>query len=316
MDMMQPCNVAVLVFGYTTEQGKMFMKMVEHGDIDCHPPVDIRDYLKKDPSNNVTVSHHENADSIRTQQALLNSGTNFVNAVSKVVYDVNALSLDDHGGTYRRPSIAKIYPVYCKAGKHGADGTAKFAQHAVNAVVVGGNRVFNCNVFSLSTARTARDVRDTVQDAQKWLAEAWSLCEPDANFGKQASAISPRAKAAWDAIVGFPCDLAGLHDMAQNAAQLRGGDRDVDLSPSSPDVDLSPSSPSEPRRKKRGRRSEHRNTKRSRRARSSARHNKKRRRTNIDVRRSSPQRAEPDRATLAPQASQRHPDQVDQRPKI
>ena len=171
--------------------------------------------------------------------------------------------------------------------------------------------MFNCNVFSLSTARTARDVRDTVQDAQKWLAEAWSLCEPDANFGKQASAITPRAKAAWDAIVGFPCDLAGLHDMAQNAAQLR-----VDLSPSSADVDLSPSSPSDPRGKKRSRRSEQRNNKKSRRARSSGRHNKKRHRTNIEVRRSSPQRAEPDRATLAPQASQSHPDQVDQRPKI
>ena len=307
---MEPCSVAMLVFGDNTPQGQIFLDLVARGKIDCHPPVDVREFLTRDPAKKRdSVSHQENADSTRTQRALLNAGAKFVTAVSEVAYDVNRACFDEHGGRYRRASGGKIYPLYCTAGRHRCDGTAKFAQHAVlNAVVVGGKRVFNCNVFSLSDARTAADVRDMVQHAQKWLAEPFELHEPDADFGKEASSISADAKAAWDAIVGITVDLVGWHEMAQNAAQLRGCDRDDDVQGSS-------SSPSEPRDKKRSRRSEHRNKKRSRRtsARSSGHHNKKSRRNDTDVRRSPPQRAEHDRATLTPRASSSMIEQVAER---
>ena len=86
-------------------------------------------------------------------------------------------------------SMQKILPVYCTAGQHRADSTAKASATVLNAVgATHGHRVWNVKVFSLSCMNIWPDaVQSTVvTEAWRWLTNTWTIA-PCPNFGADAS---------------------------------------------------------------------------------------------------------------------------------
>ena len=102
-------------------------------------------------------------------------------------------------------SMQKILPVYCTAGNHRADSTAKAAAMVLNSVGQNvGYRCFNCKVFSLSCMNIQSNNIETtiVNEASKWLTKTWTTTPP-VSWGYETAQQSERAFLTYGYLSGL-----------------------------------------------------------------------------------------------------------------
>jgi hypothetical protein len=126
---MPVCNIAILVYGVCTKEGKEAFKIVRerHSDGEfVHPhvtPIDIRRIMSSDPTDSKAfkVLHTENSEYARTMANLLNAG-GFTDGVEKVVSATYELRWAGPSWSHQP---TQLIPVYCSAGVHRCDGASK-----------------------------------------------------------------------------------------------------------------------------------------------------------------------------------------------
>ena len=158
--------VAIIIAGDRTPAGKAFLDMAKKDTNRFHPPVDIRQWMHRDPSGagakKFETPHAMNSDCPNVAMELL-SHEEFYTAVVEVVRQIVACW-----------SEGKVFSVYCTAGTHRSDGVAKCAARVLNNWP-DEDRWFNVNCFSLKHA-VAKSLEDTVIiDARQWTVEPWCI---------------------------------------------------------------------------------------------------------------------------------------------
>ena len=85
---MAPIAIAIITFGYHTQQGKQLLRLMDEQSDRFYPPVDVRHEWMRNEERSVayaqSVSHYENADSERTQTAILNDPRYYAACLSLV----------------------------------------------------------------------------------------------------------------------------------------------------------------------------------------------------------------------------------------
>ena len=191
-----PIAVAIMTFGFHTPAGKVVMNHIKANPEKFHPATDIRKVLTTDPSKRklYKISHWENADHLTTQLNLLHDGQ-FYHAVRTFVDHIEAQNDQTLGAP-------KVFPVYCSAGVHRCDGTAKCAASRVlNKVAVGvggAERLYNAKVFSCSNIDPKHLEATVFKEATKWTHKPWTVARGD-DWASAASDASSRAhkQLAW-----------------------------------------------------------------------------------------------------------------------
>ena len=128
--------------------------------------MDVREYLQRDPMNFVPVGKGEDGSFMQTQRAVFAQDgpvqciTVLLVYFRNVVYKhVRGVLSDDEKNVVLR----------CRAGRHRAYVTGAFMADILNNLITNdGRRIFNCQMFSLSTCYGKSDIAETIQRSLAW----------------------------------------------------------------------------------------------------------------------------------------------------
>ena len=203
-------TVAIVIFGEATWQGKAVLKMFKENSlpIDMFDPVDVRNWMVKDPKHDrrYKVSHTENSEYVKTMQSLLNN-TSYHTACREALHYITGTYEDEcrkegveaHSDESNR--MSKVMAFHCTAGIHRVDGIIKAAQKRIlNAAYLDESdeqRQWNVNVFSMDGAD---NVSKVLKEADRWLRKPWDLVPADPYFGREACCSSAKARYVWEAV--------------------------------------------------------------------------------------------------------------------
>ena len=190
-----PTPIAIIVAGQHAKQGAAMIKLALSQPDKFHAPIDVRQWLHRDPrqpseGKQWQVQNWMNADYLPCQLEGLRQPA-FVECVRSVA-EMMALDAADR----------KVWVVYCTAGQHRSDGVSKAVTTRVFNAEWGEERLYNCNIFSLSNADVAT-VESVAAEALRWAAEPWMTRHDDcpwAEDAKLASSVAFKALAEIDAI--------------------------------------------------------------------------------------------------------------------
>ena len=177
--------ISIIVAGASTVQGAEFLKHAAKR-LDKFVLIDVRDWIHRDPMDQSTekafkVAHWENSDCLHCQLGMLRQPS-FVTCVRDCAFAILGAHLEK-----------KAFIVYCTAGQHRSDAVAKALATRVFNNQADDDRIFNCNVFTLSGARNAEVV---VNEAMKWIDEPWVIVKHDVMWAHNAQFASSVAHAA------------------------------------------------------------------------------------------------------------------------
>ena len=204
----RPCNVAIVIVGAATDTGKLFEERALSADM---PRIDIFDLTKTltDRVDGFSLTQWDNGDSAKTQQAIF-AQEGIVDAVEVMVAHI--VELKDSAvvwqdGTVHLPAAVGSK---CKKGIHRSDTVGKCTAAILNRMEdADGNRVFNCQTFSLSAGghkHAAAWEQSTWQNAETWLTDAWLVVDggsavPMEQFYAYGACMQRRECAAnWHAV--------------------------------------------------------------------------------------------------------------------
>ena len=186
--------ISIIVAGASTPQGEEFLKHA-HARADKFVLIDVRKWMPRDPAGNnkaFKVAHWENSDCLHCQLDVLRQSS-FVECVRYCAFHI----LGAH-------TEKKAFVIYCTAGQHRSDAVAKALATRVFNNQADDDRIFNCNVFTLSCARVADVV---VNEAMKWLDAPWVIVKHNEMWAHNAQFASSVAFAALEAVDKFADEI-------------------------------------------------------------------------------------------------------------
>ena len=175
--------ISIIVAGASTPQGVDFLKHASRRT-DKFVLIDVREWIKRDPMGDnkaFKVAHWENSDCLHCQLDMLRQPS-FVGCVRDCAFHIIDAHLEK-----------KAFVLYCTAGQHRSDAVAKALATRVFNNQADDDRIFNCNVFTLSRARVADVV---VNEAMEWLDEPWVFVKHNEMWAHNAQFASSVAFAA------------------------------------------------------------------------------------------------------------------------
>ena len=208
--------ISIIVSGASTPQGAEFLKHAKKRT-DKFVLIDVREWIKRDPLDNnkaFKVSHWENSDCLHCQLDMLRQPS-FVECVRDCAFAIVGAHLQK-----------KAFVIYCTAGQHRSDAVAKALASRVFNNQADDDRIFNCNVFTLSCAKVVDVV---VDEAMKFLVEPWVIVKHNEMWAHNAQFASSVACAALIEVDNLNDEIhATVDDTLQKGCGLRQTDAKVE----------------------------------------------------------------------------------------
>lgn len=177
-----------------------------HRDV-FHEAYDIRRHMFMNPAEKhgrrYKARYGENGTHHSTQMSLLDDHKffpacrSFLHHIRKTTDDFCAAPM--------------IHPIFCTAGSHRSDGTARaVSDRILNNLEFGdGERMVNAKVFTVKDCDTD-GLKKVVKEAEKWLTRPWKLEDPR-RWGERASQENDRAVRNLNFIDDLYAAMQGFH---------------------------------------------------------------------------------------------------------
>lgn len=183
--------VAIVTFGYETDEGKAAMKLLDKHDIPYESVVDLRQVLR-DPKTE-RVKFQVDGSHEWTQRAV------YVQSNWPEVITESVKEIDERAGW----NIGCVNLACCRTGFHRADTYGRTIKACMNRIELNGTRVFNVQHFPLHGVG-AKEVGKVLDLAVKWTEDPWGIV-------RGGKAVPKSELYAYDACCTRPSAMENFH---------------------------------------------------------------------------------------------------------